>query len=147
MAPTQLSLGGGSNLNHSHQPNGAPYGGTAASSEESFTLNGSEMTKNVRKMKVSLPFTADDKVNPIPFMTMLLTTAKQLDSKSSLNLNDPMCSPIEIVDDIAKITNLDKYIPWTFTPLSSRNSLSSLSSSNPTPASMTSSSTLPCSLG
>jgi hypothetical protein len=110
MAPTQSSLGGRSNLNRSNQPNGTPYGGAAASSEESFTLTGSEMTKNVRKMKVSLPFTADNKVNPIPFMTMLLTTAKLLDPKSSLKSNDPMCSPIEIIDDIAKITNLDKYV-------------------------------------
>jgi hypothetical protein len=110
MAPTQSSLGGGSNLNRSNQLNGAPYGGAAASSEESFTLNGSEMMKNMRKMKVSLPFTADNKVNPIPFMTMLLSTAKLLDPKSSLKSNDPMCSPIEIIDDIAKITNLDKYV-------------------------------------
>jgi hypothetical protein len=42
MAPTQSSLGGGSNLNRSNQPNGAPYGGAAASSEESFTLNNDE---------------------------------------------------------------------------------------------------------
>jgi hypothetical protein len=110
MAPTQLSLAGGSNLNRSNQLNGTPSGGTAASREESFTLIGSEMAKNMRKMKVSLPFTADDKVNPIPFMTMLLTTAKLLDPKSSLKLNDPMCSPIEIIDDMAKITNLDKYV-------------------------------------
>jgi hypothetical protein len=110
MAPTQSSLGGGSDLNRSNQPNGAPYGGAATSSEESFTLTGSEMTKNVCKMKVSLPFTTNDKVNPIPFMTMLLTTAKLLDPKSSLKSNDPMCSPIKIINDITKITNFDKYV-------------------------------------
>jgi hypothetical protein len=110
MAPTKSSLAGGSNLYRSNQLNGTPSGGTATSREESFTLIGSEMAKNVRKMKVSLPFTADDKVNPIPFMMMLLMTAKLLDPKSSLKSNDPMCSPIEIVDDITKITNLDKYV-------------------------------------
>jgi hypothetical protein len=62
------------------------------------------------KMQVALLFTADDQVNPIPFMTMLLKTAKLLDNMFNLKFNDPLCYPIENIDDITKITNIDKYV-------------------------------------
>jgi hypothetical protein len=74
------------------------------------SASGSEMVKNVRKIKVALPFTTDDQVNPIPFMTMLLKTAKLLDNISNLKSNNPWCSPIKNLDDFTKITNTDKYV-------------------------------------
>jgi hypothetical protein len=47
-------------------------------------LSGTEMTTNVMKVKTASPFTADDHVNPIPALTMLLTTALMLDSNSRI---------------------------------------------------------------
>jgi hypothetical protein len=61
------------------------------------------------KVKIASPFTTNDCVNPIPALTMLLTTALMLDPNSSIKSNDPMCSPIDKVADIAKTTNIDKY--------------------------------------
>jgi hypothetical protein len=40
---------------------------------------------------------------------MLLTTALMLDPNSRIKSNDPTCSPIDKVADIAKTTNIDKY--------------------------------------
>jgi hypothetical protein len=122
---------------------GAPSGGAATSVGENFTLSGSEMAKNVCKMKVALLFTADDQVNLIPFMTMLLKTAELLDNMSNLKSNDPLCSPIENVDDITKIMNNDKYVMDLHT-IVIKKQLSSSFFLNPTPASTTLSLTQRC---
>jgi hypothetical protein len=72
-------------------------------------LSGTEMATNIMKVKIASLFTADDRVNPIPALTMLLTTALMLDPNSRIKSNDPTCSPIDKVADIAKTTNIDKY--------------------------------------
>jgi hypothetical protein len=63
------------------------------------SASGSEMVKNVSKIKVALPFTTDDQ-----------KTAKLLDNTSNLKSNNPWCSPIKNLDDFTKITNTDKYV-------------------------------------
>jgi hypothetical protein len=55
------------------------------------------------------PFTADDRVNPIPAVTMLLTAALMLDPNSCIKSNNPMCSLIDKVANIAKPSNIDKF--------------------------------------
>jgi hypothetical protein len=45
----------------------------------------------------------------IPALTMLLETALVMDSHSHIKSNDPLCSPIDKVADIAKMKNIDKY--------------------------------------
>ncbi len=67
-------------------------------------LSGTEMATNVMKVKVSSPFTADDRVNPIPALAMLLETALVMDPNSHIKSNDTSCSPIDKVSDIAKMT-------------------------------------------
>jgi hypothetical protein len=61
------------------------------------------------KVKVSSPFTANDHVNPIPALTILLETALVVDPNSCIKSNDPSSSPIDKVADITKMTNVDKY--------------------------------------
>jgi hypothetical protein len=61
-------------------------------------------------MKVSIPFTADDKVNPIPALTMILKASKYLDAHSCIRCNDPMFADIKNVDYVAKITDIDKFV-------------------------------------
>jgi hypothetical protein len=86
------------------------YANTAATrKDESFMLSGTEMATNIMKVKITSPFTADDHINPIPALTMLLTTALMLDPNSCIKSNDPTFSPIDKVADIAKTTNIDKY--------------------------------------
>jgi hypothetical protein len=109
MAQTQSSLRGGSTPNAGNQPRGAAYASAATREGESFMLSGTEMAANIIEVKVSSPFTADDCVNPIPALTMLLETALVMDPNSHIKSNDPLCSPINKVTDIAKMTNVDKY--------------------------------------
>jgi hypothetical protein len=109
MAQTQSSLRGRSTPNAGNQPHGAAYASAATRKGESFMLSGSEMATNVMKVKVSSLFTADDRVNPIPALTMLLETALVMDPNSCIKSNDPSCSPIDKVTDITKMTNVDKY--------------------------------------
>jgi len=109
MAQSQSSLRGDSTLNGSTQPGGAAYASVDTRAGESFLLSGTEMATNVMKVKIASPFTADDRVNPIPALTMLLSTALLLDPNSRIKSNDPTCSPIDKVADIAKTTNIDKY--------------------------------------
>jgi hypothetical protein len=108
MAQTQSSLRGGSTPNAGNQPHGSAYASTATREGKSFMLSGSEIATNVMKVKVSSPFIADDRVNPIPALTMLLETALVMDPNSRIKSNDPSCSPIDKVTDITKMTNVDK---------------------------------------
>jgi hypothetical protein len=109
MVQSQSSLAGGRTHNGSNQPGSAAYADAATREDESFMLSGTEMATNIMKVKIASPFTGDDCVNPIPALTMLLTTALMLDPNSRIKCNDPTCSPIDKVADIAKTTNIDKY--------------------------------------
>jgi hypothetical protein len=109
MAQSQSSLAGDRTLNGSNHPGSAAYADAVTHEDESFMLSGTEMATNVMKVKIASPFTADDRVNLIPALTMLLTTALMLDPNSRIKSNDPMCSLIDKVADIAKTTNIDKY--------------------------------------
>jgi hypothetical protein len=72
-------------------------------------LSGTEMAKNVMKVKIASPFTANDRVNPIPALIMLLTTALMMDPNSCIKSSDPTYSLIDKVTNIAKTSNIDKY--------------------------------------
>ncbi len=109
MAQTQLSLRGRSTPNAGNQPHSAAYASAATHKGESFMLSGTEIAANIMKVKVSLPFTANDHVNPIPALTMLLETALVMDPNSHIKSNDPSCSLIDKVTDITKMTNVNKY--------------------------------------
>jgi hypothetical protein len=105
----QSSLRGGSTPNAGNQPCGAAYASAATREGESFMLSGTEMATNVMKVKVSSPFTANDRINPIPALTMLLERALVMDFNSRIKSNNLSCSPIDKVADITKMTNVDKY--------------------------------------
>jgi hypothetical protein len=68
------------------------------------------MATNAIKMKVSVLFTTNDKVNPIPALTMILKASKYLDAHSHIKSNAPMFADIKNVNDVAKITNIDKFV-------------------------------------
>jgi hypothetical protein len=110
MAPSPLSLRGNSSLKGGNQPSGAAYAGATTHPGESFKLSGSKMATNAIKMKVSVPFTTNDKVNPIPALTMILKASKYLDAHSHIKSNDPMFADIINVNDVAKITDIDKFV-------------------------------------
>jgi hypothetical protein len=109
MAQSQSSLAGDRTLNGSNHPGSTAYADAASHKDESFKLSGTEMATNLMKVKIASPFTADEHVNLIPALTMLLTTALMLDPNSCIKSNDPTCSPIDKAADIAKTTNIDKY--------------------------------------
>jgi hypothetical protein len=109
MAQSQLSLTGNRTLDGSNHPGSAAYADTATHEDECFMLSGKEMATNDMKVKIASPFTANDCVNPIPALTMLLTTALMLDPNFRIKSNDPTCSPIDKVADIAKTSNIDNY--------------------------------------
>jgi hypothetical protein len=110
MAPSPWSLRGNSSLKGGHHPSGTAYACATTHPGESFKLSGSKMATNAIKMKVSVPFTADDKVNPIPSLTMILKVSKYLDVHSHIKSNDPMFADIENVNNVAKITDIDKFV-------------------------------------
>jgi hypothetical protein len=110
MAPSPWSLRGNSSLKGGHHPSGTAYACATTHPGESFKLSGSKMATNAIKMKVSVPFTADDKVNPIPALTMILKVSKYLDVHSHIKSNDPMFADIENVNNVAKITDIDKFV-------------------------------------
>jgi hypothetical protein len=101
MAPTFLSLGDGSGLKGSNPPGGASYARAGTHAGDSFMLSGAKMATNDLKLKVSVPFTANDKVNPIPAVSMLLKTSQLFDPKARIKLMDPACSLIENISNIA----------------------------------------------
>jgi hypothetical protein len=109
MVQSQSSLAGDRTLNGSNHPGGAAYADAAARDDESFMLRSTEMATNIMKVKIESTFTADDHVNPIPALTMLLSTALMIDPSSCIKSNDPTCTPIDKVADIAKTSNIDKY--------------------------------------
>lgn len=109
MAQSQSSLAGDSNLKGGHLSHGTAYASVATRDGERFKLSGSELTTNVLNVKVSTPFTADDQVNPIEALTMILKAALMMDPNAHIMSNDPTCSPIDKISDIAKISNIDKY--------------------------------------
>jgi hypothetical protein len=95
----------------SNPPGGASYARASTHAGDSFMLSGAKMATNDLKLKVSVPFTADDKVNPIPAVSMLLKTAQLFDPKARIKSMDPTCSPIENISDIAKLgQNIEKYV-------------------------------------
>jgi hypothetical protein len=111
MAPTFSSLGDGSGKKGSNPPGGASYARAGTHAGDSFMLSGAKMATNDLKMKVSVLFTADDKVNPIPAVSMLLKTAQLFDPKACIKSMDPACSLIENVSDIVKLgQNIEKYV-------------------------------------
>jgi hypothetical protein len=111
MAPIFSSLGDVSGLKGSKSPGGASYARAGTHAGESFMLSGAKMAMNDLKMKVSVPFTANDKVNPIPAVSMILKTAQLFDPKAHIKSIDPVCSPIENISDVMKIGNsIEKYI-------------------------------------
>jgi hypothetical protein len=89
---------------------GAAYAGATTYPGESFKLSGSKMVMNIIKMKVSIPFTADHKVNPIPALTMILKASKYLDVHSLIKSNNPMFADIKNVNDVTNITDIDKFV-------------------------------------
>jgi hypothetical protein len=111
MAPTFSSLGDVCGLKGSKPPGGASYARASTHAGKSFMLSGAKMATNDFKMKVCVLFTADDKVNPIPAVSMILKTAQLFDPKAHIKSINPVCSPIENVSDVAKIgNNIEKYI-------------------------------------
>jgi hypothetical protein len=60
-------------------------------------------------MKVSSPFTADDQVNPIEALIMILKATLMMNPNAHIKSNNPTCSLVEKISDIAKISNIDKY--------------------------------------
>jgi hypothetical protein len=95
---------------HDGKPQGgAASGGPASHGGSGFNVFEPEMEMKHMKMKVSIPFTMDDKVNPVPCMQKVLEVAQQFDARSSLQSSDPMCSPIVNVADIAKLPDPTKY--------------------------------------
>lgn len=128
MVPTHLSLSSERNLNGGNQLSSASSGSTATHDKESFMLSGSKTVKNVMKLKAALPFTADDRVNPIPLMEMLLKTTKLFDPTSCFMSNNPLCTPIKKLKLSPRFLKPTwKTTSWTCKPLSQRNSLFSSS--------------------
>jgi hypothetical protein len=110
MAPEFSSPGGVVGTQGANQASGAAFASAATHPGENFMLSVSNLATNEQKLKVAVPFTADDKVNPTPALSMLLKTCKYLDTNSHLKSNDPFFSSIENIDDVAKITNIEKYV-------------------------------------
>jgi hypothetical protein len=110
MAPAFSSPGGIVGTQGANQASGAAFASAATHLGKNFMLSGSNLAMNKQKLKITVPFTTDDKVNPTPALSMLLKTCKYLDTNSCLKSNDPLFSSIENVDNIAKITNIEKYV-------------------------------------
>jgi hypothetical protein len=110
MAPAFLSPGGVVSTQGANQGSGAAFASGATHPGKNFMLSGSNLVMNEQKLKVAILFTADDKVNPTPALSMLLKTCKYLDTNTRLKSNDPLFSSIENVDDLTKITNIEKYV-------------------------------------
>jgi hypothetical protein len=137
MAPTFSSLGDGSGLKGSKPPGGASYARTGTHAGKSFVLSGAKMVMNNLKMKVSVPFTTNDKVNLISAVSKILKTSQLFDPKASIKLIDPVCSLIANISDVAKIgNNIEKYIMDLQINVIKNSLLISLSW-KPTPASIT----------
>jgi hypothetical protein len=94
MAPAFSSPGGVVGTQGAKPASSAAFASSATHHGENFMLSGSKMATNKQMLKVAVPFTADDKVNPTPVLTMLLKTCKFLDANSRLKSNDPLFSPI-----------------------------------------------------
>jgi hypothetical protein len=102
MAQSQSSLAGNHTLNGSNHPGGTAYADAATRKDKSFMLSGTEMATNVMKVKIAFPFNANDCVNQIPALIMLLTTALMMDPNNScIKSSNPMYSPIDKVNKYA----------------------------------------------
>jgi hypothetical protein len=78
MVQSQSSLGGNSTLKEANKPSGAAYASAATRDGESFMLSGAEMSTNVIKVKVALPFTSNDHVSPYHALDNSLGDGPQL---------------------------------------------------------------------
>jgi hypothetical protein len=112
MAPTQSSLSGNSSLIGGNHPRSVSSGGATTHGGEGFMLSSSKPVKHELKLKAALPFTTDDKVHLCLIMEMILKTTLMFDPMSCFKSNNPLCSPIDKVKDIAKIpeATIEKYV-------------------------------------
>ena len=92
-----------------NQPHGAGPGGSNLHSGKGFKLSGSVMAKNELKLCLAMPFTTDNKVNPIPLLGKLLETAKMFDPSSCLKSANPSLSPITMASKIPKDEKIFEY--------------------------------------
>jgi hypothetical protein len=84
MAPSFSSLNGGNRPPYDSSHQGTFPDHAHHRDGESVNMSGRETTKNQMKLRVAVPFTADDKVNRVPVITKVLETALMLDSTSCL---------------------------------------------------------------
>jgi hypothetical protein len=110
MALAFSSPGGIVSTQGANQANRAAFASAASHPGKNFMLSGSNMATSKQKLKVAVPFTADDKVNCTPALSMLLKTCNYLDTNSCLKSNDPLFSSIENANNVAKISNIEKYV-------------------------------------
>jgi hypothetical protein len=110
MALAFSSPGGVVGTQGANQASCAAFASTASHPGENFMLSGSNLATSKQKLKVAVPFTADDKVNRTPALSMLLKTCNYLDTNSCLKSNDPLFSSIKNIDNVAKITNIEMYV-------------------------------------
>ena len=92
-----------------NQPHGTNPGGSNLHSGKGFKLSGSILVKNKLKLHLAMPFTADNKVNPVLLLSKLLETAKMFDPSSCLKSANPSLSPIMMVSKIPKDEKIFEY--------------------------------------
>ena len=102
MAAALSSLGGDKGSSGGNPPHGATSGGGAFHPGDSPGARGFETAKNQLKLRLAMPFTADDRVNPIPMLGKLLETALLYDPGSCLKSFKSSFSPIMSVNEIPK---------------------------------------------
>jgi hypothetical protein len=68
MAPAFSSPGGVVGTQGAKPASSTAFASAATHHGENFMLRGSKMATNEQKLKVAIPFTADDKVNPTPVL-------------------------------------------------------------------------------
>ena len=102
MVATFLSLGGDDGSSGGNPPHGTTSGGSAFHPGGHPEAHGFEMVKNQMKLCLAMPFTSNDKVNPIPMLGKLLEMALLYDPSSCLKSSKSLVSPIMSVNEILK---------------------------------------------
>ena len=103
------SLSGDHGPSRGNQHYGAGPGGRHLHVGEGFKLSGSVTAKNALKLHLTTPFTADNKVNPVPLLSKVLETAQMFDPNSCLKASNPALSPITKSSEIPKDEKIFKY--------------------------------------